>query len=216
MNHGHSLRQSFNLHGDSVSFSKRPLGGGARLDKPPHYLHWYLLPSTSAISAHRHLDGGLRDVNQPCLCMDTIHHLLHRSPQQALLARQKKKKKKKKGKQKKEQCRTISSILIQSSFKHPNSINRIQKRKKERLPLSLRDGFSRTRIERKKSNSASIYHYHTYAGQLRLSCSPLGCETSLCWIKSPMTINRAFDFDHASTRIQESRVYHQTNSNFII
>jgi hypothetical protein len=29
MNHGHSLRQSFNRHGDSVSFSKRPLGGGA-------------------------------------------------------------------------------------------------------------------------------------------------------------------------------------------
>jgi hypothetical protein len=27
--HGHSLRQSFNRHGDSVSFSKRPLGGGA-------------------------------------------------------------------------------------------------------------------------------------------------------------------------------------------
>jgi hypothetical protein len=212
MNHGHSLRQSFNLHGDSVSFSKRPLGGGARLDKPPHYLHWYLLPSTSAISAHRHLDGGLRDVNQPCLCMDTIHHLLHRSPQQALLARQKKK-----GKQKKEHSVERSQA---SSSKHPLSSIQIRstafKRKKERLPLSLRDGFSRTRIERKKSNSASIYHYHTYAGQLRLSCSPLGCETSLCWIKSPMTINRAFDFDHASTRIQESRVYHQTNSNFII
>lgn len=28
-----------------------------------------------------------------------------------------------------------------------------------------------------------------------------------------MTINRAFDFDHASTRIQKSRVYYQINSN---
>ena len=123
----------------------------------------------------------------------------------------------KKGKQKKEHSVERSQA---SSSKHPLSSIQIRstafKRKKERLPLSLRDGFSRTRIERKKSNSASIYHYHTSAGQLRLSCSPLGCETSLCWIKSPMTINRAFDFDHASTRIQESRVYHQTNSNFII
>ena len=196
----------------TVSVFPNGLWGEEPLDEPPHYLHRYLLSSTSAISAHRHLDGGLRDVNQPCLCMDTIHHLLHPSPQQALLARQKKK-----GKQKKEHSVERSQA---SSSKHPLSSIQIRstafKRKKERLPLSLRDGFSRTRIERKKSNSASIYHYHTYAGQLRLSCSPLGCETSLCWIKSPMTINRAFDFDHASTRIQESRVYHQTNSNFII
>jgi hypothetical protein len=59
--------------------------------------------------------------------MDTIRHLLHPSPQQALLARQKKGKAKERT-----QCRTISSILIQaSSFKHPNSINRIQKKERK-------------------------------------------------------------------------------------
>lgn len=111
----------------TVSVFQTASGGRSRLDKPPHYLHRYLLSSTSAISAHRHLDGGLRDVNQPCLCMDTIRHLLHPSPQQALLARQKKGKAKERT-----QCRTISSILIQaSSFKHPNSINRIQKKERK-------------------------------------------------------------------------------------
>lgn len=211
MNHGHSLRQSFNRHGDSVSFSKRPLGGGA--DWTNHHIIcigiYYLLYQQSRHIVILTVACGTL-INPACawtpFAIFCIHHLNRLYSQGE-----------KKGKQKKEHSVERSQA---SSSKHPLSSIQIRstafKRKKERLPLSLRDGFSRTRIERKKSNSASIYHYHTSAGQLRLSCSPLGCETSLCWIKSPMTINRAFDFDHASTRIQESRVYHQTNSNFII
>jgi hypothetical protein len=61
---------------------------------------------------------------------------------------------KKKGRQKKEDSSERSQV---SSFKQPNSIDRIR-RKKERLPLSLRDGSSWTSIERKQNNSASIYH----------------------------------------------------------
>lgn len=81
----------------------------------------------------------------------------------------------------------------------------IARGKKERLPLSLRDGFSWTNIARKQINSTSIHYHHKSAGQFRSSCSPPGYETSLCWIKNAISINRNSDFNHASSQIWQNQ-----------